>query len=246
LWAVRHHHRRRLASVRRRDDGLGVPLGVPEGRRLVRRRRPPDELLVGVRRLLGAHRRDDHRLDIRSHQPPALRRPEHRELPRHRLRPHARRHRACAEPRVHPQGRQHEALRDDAGAPARARRRVAAGRGADGGHGRMKLWTKVEKPVDRRVLVTYTKATEKVQAVIDCLRIQYVQPEVVKVDTGDAYWKMLRDAWEDGREFMVVEHDVMVWPGSVAFLFSCDMDWCVLPTLCHGRMYTTSLGAMRF
>jgi len=110
----------------------------------------------------------------------------------------------------------------------------------------MKLWTKVEKPVDRRVLVPYTKATEKVQAVIDCLRIQYVQPEAVKVDTGDAYWKMLRDAWSDGREFMVVEHDVMVWPGSVAFLFSCDMDWCVLPTLCHGRMYTTSLGAMRF
>lgn len=110
----------------------------------------------------------------------------------------------------------------------------------------MKLWTKVEKPADTRVLVPYMKATEKLQAVVDCLRIQFIQPEMVEVDEGDAYWRMLRDAWAEGREFFVVEQDVMVWPGSIAFLAGCSQDWCTLPTLCHGRMFTTSLGCMRF
>ena len=71
-----------------------------------------------------------------------------------------------------------------------------------------KLWTKVEEPADTRVLVPYVKATEKVQAVIDCLRLQFIQPEVVKVDEGDAYWRMLRDAWALGKRIGIRAEDI--------------------------------------
>jgi hypothetical protein len=111
---------------------------------------------------------------------------------------------------------------------------------------RTAIVTKVEEPSATRVLVPYTKATEKLQAVVDCLRIQFIQPELVRVGADDSYWRMLRDAWQDGREFFVVEQDVMVWPGSIVTLSSCPQDWCTLPTLCHGRIITTTFGCVKF
>jgi hypothetical protein len=111
---------------------------------------------------------------------------------------------------------------------------------------RRSIWTKVEEPADTRVIVPYTKVTEKLQMVVDCLRIQFIQPELVKVGVDDAYWRTLRDAWADGREFFVVEQDVMVWPGAIALMVGCAENWCTLPTLCHGRILTTTFGCVKF
>lgn len=96
-----------------------------------------------------------------------------------------------------------------------------------------------------RVLVPYVKANERLQMVVDCLRIQQVQPELVKVGGGDEYHTMLKQAWEQG-EFFVVEHDVMVWQGAIKFLHECDAPWCTLPTICHGRLMNTSFGCVKF
>ena len=108
----------------------------------------------------------------------------------------------------------------------------------------MKLYAKVEEPAPVRVLMPYTKPTHLLQTAIDCLRIQHVQPELVKVNDGDAYWRMLRDAWTD--EFFVVEQDVLVWQGAIQMLAGCPEDWCTLPTMCHGRMITTTFGTVKF
>ena len=110
----------------------------------------------------------------------------------------------------------------------------------------MRLYTKVEEPADVKVLVPYVKVNHRLQTVVDCLRIQHVQPEVHKVDDGDAYWRLLRDTWAEGREFYVVEHDVLVWQGAIQMMSGCEADWCTLPTMCHGRMITTTLGAVKF
>ena len=110
----------------------------------------------------------------------------------------------------------------------------------------MKLYSRVEQPADIRLLLPYLKATERLQLVIDGLRIQQVQPELHKVNDGDAYWRLLRDVWAEGREFFVVEHDVFVWQGGIRELASCPQDWCTLPTMCHGRMITTTFGAVKF
>lgn len=110
----------------------------------------------------------------------------------------------------------------------------------------MKLYTQVTEPADVRVFVPYVKANQRLQLVIDCLRIQSVQPELVKVDDGDAYWRLLRDAWSGGERFFVVEHDVVVWQGAIRTMEACEARWCTLPTMCHGRMISTTFGAVRF
>ena len=53
---------------------------------------------------------------------------------------------------------------------------------------------------------------------IDCLRIQRVQPELHRVGNGDEYWQLLRDRWETGEEFFIVEQDVI----HVGHTFSAD------------------------
>ena len=111
---------------------------------------------------------------------------------------------------------------------------------------KVKVWTKVEYPAPVRVLIPYVKADHRLQFVVDCLRIQYVQPELHQVDDGDAYWRLLKGAWDEGVEFFVVEQDVAVWPGSIAMLSGCDQDWCTLPTMCHGRYVSTTLGCVKF
>lgn len=111
---------------------------------------------------------------------------------------------------------------------------------------KVKLYTHVEQPADVTVYVPYTKPTAKLQVVIDCLRIQYVQPELVQVDDGDAYHRLLSEAWQRGETFYVVEQDVVVWQGGIRALADCDQDWCTLPTLCHGRMISTTFGCVKF
>lgn len=110
----------------------------------------------------------------------------------------------------------------------------------------MKLWTKVEEPADVRVILPYVKATKRLQMVVDCLRIQQVQPELRIVDDGEAYWQLFRDEWKRGEEFFIVEHDVMVWMGAIQQLHDCPETWCTLPSICHGRMMTTTLGCVKF
>lgn len=109
-----------------------------------------------------------------------------------------------------------------------------------------RLYTKVEQPADVTVLMPYLKPTPRLQLVVDGLRIQQVQPFMHKVDDGDAYWRLLRDQWAQGREFFIVEHDVFVWQGGIRELAECPQDWCTLPTMCHGRMITTTFGAVKF
>jgi hypothetical protein len=108
------------------------------------------------------------------------------------------------------------------------------------------IYTKVEEPADVRVLIPYTKVTSTLQTVVDCLRIQQVQPELIKVGKDDGYWRLLRDAWAEGKEFYIVEQDVIVWQGGIRQLSNCGEDWCTFPTMCHGRMISTTLGAVKF
>ena len=108
------------------------------------------------------------------------------------------------------------------------------------------IWTRVEEPLDVRVIVPYVKTSHKLQTVVDCLRIQFVQPELVKVGDDESYWSLLRDEWAKGEEFFIVEQDVIVWTGAISMLQACAQSWCTLPTLCHGRMITTTFGCVKF
>jgi len=111
---------------------------------------------------------------------------------------------------------------------------------------RKAIYTKVTEPAKIKLLIPYTKPTAQLQTVVDCIRIQAVQPVLVKTGPGDDYWTMIRDAWEEGDEFFIVEQDVIVWQGGLRQLDECPQDWCTFPTMCHGRMISTTLGCVKF
>ena len=110
----------------------------------------------------------------------------------------------------------------------------------------MKIYTKVEEPAPIRVLIPYSKAVPKLQLVVDCLRIQHVEPRLAKVGPGDEYWMLLSDMWKAGIEFFIVEQDVFVWQGAIQQLHECEHAWCTLPTMCHGRLIPTTFGCVKF
>ena len=113
---------------------------------------------------------------------------------------------------------------------------------------KLKTWTKVETPLQAKVIVPFVKESFILQVVVDSLRLQFVQPELKKIDKKDedGYWKLLKETWEEGEEFFVVEHDCVIWPGAINLMKICPEPWCTLPSLCHGRMITTTFGCVKF
>ena len=56
----------------------------------------------------------------------------------------------------------------------------------------------------------------------------------------------MRNNWSLGEEFFVVEQDVIVWLGAIERMQGCAEKWCTLPTICHGRIITTTFGCVKF
>lgn len=107
-------------------------------------------------------------------------------------------------------------------------------------------YTRVEEPAPVTVIIPYTRTDEKLQFVIDCLRIQMVEPILAPVGPGNEYLELIRERWSIGETFYLVEQDVAVWCGAIEQLEGCEKDWCTLPTMCHGRMITTTFGCVKF
>lgn len=110
----------------------------------------------------------------------------------------------------------------------------------------MKLVTKVEEPLDVKLIIPYVKPNHLLQTVIDCLRIQFVQPQLRKVGDNEDYWKLLSGLWDEGEEFFIVEQDVIVWPGAIPVMQRCENEWCHLPSLCQGRVCKGTFGCVKF
>lgn len=109
-----------------------------------------------------------------------------------------------------------------------------------------KIYSRVEQPSSVNVHIPYLKPNRTLQTVVDCLRAQAVQPELHRVDEGAAYWRLMRELWQEGQEFFIVEHDVLVWFGGIRELSECEHKWCTLPTVCRGKLFSTSFGCVRF
>lgn len=43
----------------------------------------------------------------------------------------------------------------------------------------------------------------------------------------NGYAQYFRDRWKDGKPFINVEQDIVVWPGAIKQLWDCPHDWCV-------------------
>lgn len=50
--------------------------------------------------------------------------------------------------------------------------------------------------------------------------------EAVPMLDSEAYVRFFEERWAAAKTFVVVEHDVVVWPGAIEGLLSCSRDWC--------------------
>lgn len=46
------------------------------------------------------------------------------------------------------------------------------------------------------------------------------------MEQDDDYYKLVKSLWERGEQFIICEHDVIPWPGSIAQIDECEHPWC--------------------
>lgn len=73
--------------------------------------------------------------------------------------------------------------------------------------------------------------------VLDTLAAERIEPRAINVG-GDplAYWAMFVALWATGETVVVVEHDVLPWPGAIAEMWRCPEPWCAFPYQLNGSM----------
>lgn len=75
-----------------------------------------------------------------------------------------------------------------------------------------------------RVVVPFTTLAPGVAAALDATGWLW---ESVYVGASDEdYWDLLASLWADGDTFAIVEHDVLVEPGTLDELNDCSSQWC--------------------
>lgn len=76
--------------------------------------------------------------------------------------------------------------------------------------------------------------------------LQGIHPHYVNVASSFvAYSELVRDLWAEGEPFIIVEHDILPWPGALEELWECDCAWGAFSYLVCNQ-YRTYIGCMKF
>lgn len=88
------------------------------------------------------------------------------------------------------------------------------------------------------VVVPYTRIVGALPIAARLLRVP---------DCDDGYWQILRDVWNEGETFIVVEHDVSPSIEALTDLWECPGLWCIQPYW-HPAvgLVRTALGCAKF
>jgi len=77
------------------------------------------------------------------------------------------------------------------------------------------------------------------------LEMQGLEPRYERLDASFGYDSLFRRLWAEGEPFILVEHDVLPWPGAVQQLWTCDRPWCAFEYLMLGQL-KVALGCTKF
>ena|SRR5687767_14058969 len=61
------------------------------------------------------------------------------------------------------------------------------------------------------------------------LTMEGVEHEVVMCEGDLGYGEQLARLWHEGKGFVLVEHDIVPWPGAMKQIVDCDFQWCSYP-----------------
>jgi hypothetical protein len=82
-------------------------------------------------------------------------------------------------------------------------------------------------------------------AAASALRAENLAPVVVVLDDDQAYGRLLTELWASNEDVIIIEHDVIPWPGAVKRLASCPEPYCAHQYLIAGQLGGT-LGCVKF
>jgi hypothetical protein len=93
-----------------------------------------------------------------------------------------------------------------------------------------------------KIVVPYTNLRPETQLALEATGRRFVR---AKVGDDDRYWQLLRSLWAAGKDFAVVEHDIIVSPDTFDIFDGCPSEWCVAPYPFRHRL-CSGLGCTRF
>ena len=93
------------------------------------------------------------------------------------------------------------------------------------------------------VIVPFTDLAPETKVALEAERLH---PRYVDVSASDwSYWELTASLWSDGREFVLIEHDVVPPPGAVRAMLACPKPWCAVPYR-QGSLVGTAFGCTKF
>jgi hypothetical protein len=78
------------------------------------------------------------------------------------------------------------------------------------------------------------------------LRQDGIQPQLHFLGQDDSYYHLLAGLWRKRRGFVLVEHDIVVWPGAIQQLEECPEPWCLYPYYASVGWCRDALGCTKF
>jgi len=99
-----------------------------------------------------------------------------------------------------------------------------------------------------KIVVPYVE-TNGTSSVLDAVKLnlatQGLKPKLVKLERTFSYDQLFRSLWKDNKPFILVEHDIVPWPGALRELWKCQEPWCGFPYYIYGEL-RSYLGCTKF
>jgi hypothetical protein len=74
------------------------------------------------------------------------------------------------------------------------------------------------------------------------LEMDGIAATFVQTLAEDAYFNLWKELWDKGERFVLIEGDILPWPGAIQQVWDCPENWCGFPMYIHGFIQH-SLGA---
>ena len=91
--------------------------------------------------------------------------------------------------------------------------------------------------------------TNGTSAVLDAVKLnlatQGLKPRLVKMERDFSYDQLIRSLWKRNEPFILVEHDIVPFPGALRTLWQCKEPWCGYPYYVYGEL-RSYLGCTKF
>jgi hypothetical protein len=97
-----------------------------------------------------------------------------------------------------------------------------------------------------QVFVPFAGPSWPIHAVRIALQQDGIYAQFVPMVNDFSYFELVSGLWEKQEDFIIVEHDIIVWPGAIQKLTNCKHMWCTYPYYCSVGWILEGLGCTKF